>query len=142
MGRREEGVRQLPGRPGPPHRQRDRSKDAKGPEEWAPPAPDYWCDYAIYWTEIKEQWLLTITYRESEIVMDMLYTYDAPPDVEVELLNSIEARTGEQKTGVSACGCCKEAKAAGGSGWRGARGDERGSRRRWCHRPVPGTAMM
>ena len=90
----------------------NQNKGAQGPEEWAPPYNDLWCRYATDWTEVKYRWLLAMTQRESEIVMDMLYTYDAPPDVEVELLNSMEARTGEHKTGVSAYGCCKEAEAA------------------------------
>ena len=39
----------------------NRSKGARGPEEWAPPDNGLWCDYATDWAEIKEQWDLTMT---------------------------------------------------------------------------------
>ena len=75
----------------------NRSKGAKGPEEWRPPNLDYWCQYATDWTEVKARWGLTMTKRESEIVMDMLGTCEHPPDVEVEELDYMEVRTGEHK---------------------------------------------
>ena len=50
----------------------NRGKGARGPEEWAPPDNDLWCQYALDWAEIKELWGLTMTPVESEIVMDML----------------------------------------------------------------------
>ena len=34
----------------------NRSKGARGPEEWAPPDNALWCDYATDWAEIKERW--------------------------------------------------------------------------------------
>ena len=34
----------------------NRSKGAKGPEEWRPPDEGYWCEYAVNWTEVKSQW--------------------------------------------------------------------------------------
>ena len=61
----------------------NRSKGAKGPEEWGPPEQSYWCQYATDWAEIKEWWELTMTKVESEIVMDMLGTCEHPPDVDV-----------------------------------------------------------
>lgn len=33
----------------------NRTKGARGPEEWAPPELDYWCGYATDWAEIKER---------------------------------------------------------------------------------------
>ena len=56
----------------------NRSKGARGPEEWAPPDNTLWCQYALDWTEIKERWGLTMTPVESEIVMDMLGTCEDP----------------------------------------------------------------
>ncbi len=64
----------------------NRSKGARGPEEWAPPSNALWCQYALDWTEIKERWGLTMTPVESEIVMDMLGTCEHPPEFKVETL--------------------------------------------------------
>ena len=52
----------------------NRSKGAKGPEEWRPPDQGYWCRYAIDWTEVKFEWGLTMTQREAEAVIAMLDT--------------------------------------------------------------------
>ena len=68
----------------------NRSKGARGPEEWAPPDNALWCDYASDWAEIKERWNLTMTQVESEIVMDMLGTCEDPPEFEVEMLDHLE----------------------------------------------------
>ena len=43
----------------------NRSKGAKGPEEWRPPDEGYWCQYATDWTEVKMEWGLTMTQRET-----------------------------------------------------------------------------
>ena len=37
----------------------NRSKGAKGPQEWRPPDEGYWCQYATDWTEVKMEWGLT-----------------------------------------------------------------------------------
>ena len=50
----------------------NRSKGAKGPEEWRPPDEGYWCEYAVNWTEVKAQWGLTMTREESRAVLEML----------------------------------------------------------------------
>ena len=62
----------------------NRSKGARGPEEWAPPDNSLWCQYATDWAEIKERWELSMTPVESEIVMDMIGTCENPPVFEVE----------------------------------------------------------
>ena len=62
----------------------NRSKGAKGPEEWRPPDEDYWCQYATDWTEVKMEWGLTMTQREPEAVIVMLDTCDEPVEFEAE----------------------------------------------------------
>ena len=62
----------------------NRSKGTRGPEEWAPPDNALWCQYALDWSDIEQRWDLTMPPVESEIVMDMLGTREAPPRLEVE----------------------------------------------------------
>ena len=101
----------------------NRSKGAKGPEEWGPPELGYWCQYATDWAEIKEWWELTMTKVESEIVMDMLGTCENPPDVDVR--EALENRAGEHKPEPaeepqnSVYGSCQEAEFAGESRFQG-----------------------
>ena len=52
----------------------NRSKGARGPEEWAPPYNSLWCDYATDWTSIKAKWDLTMATAEAETVTAMLTT--------------------------------------------------------------------
>ena len=109
----------------------NRSKGARGPEEWAPPDNALWCDYATDWAEIKERWNLTMTAVESEIVMDMLGTCEHPPDYEVEIRETMEVRVGVHKPETteqdgSAYGSCEEAAEAGEQRVKGSRGGGRG----------------
>ena len=110
----------------------NRSKGARGPEEWAPPDNMLWCQYATDWTEIKELWGLTMTPVESEIVMDMLHTCEDPPDMEVETLDTMVIRTGVHKPtpepGVESFvyGTCEDAEAAGEQRILGSSGGGRG----------------
>ena len=110
----------------------NRSKGARGPEEWAPPDNALWCDYATDWTEIKQRWNLTMTPVESEIVMDMLHTCEHPPEVEVEVevetLDLMGSVTGEHKPGVEeqVYSSSEEAAAAGEERVQGSRGGGRG----------------
>ena len=62
----------------------NRSKGAKGPEEWRPPDEGYWCQYATDWTEVKTEWGLTMTQRETEAVIEMLDTCEEPIEVKDE----------------------------------------------------------
>ena len=75
----------------------NRSKGARGPEEWAPPDNDLWCQYATDWAEIKATWGLTMTPVESEIVMDMLGTCEDPPAFEVETRDIMRVKVGVDK---------------------------------------------
>ena len=110
----------------------NRSKGAKGPEEWGPPDLDYWCQYATDWAEIKERWELTMTPVESEIVMDMMGTCENPPEYEVETLDYLGAVsvTGEDKQTAEpesqVYGSCEEAAAAGEERVQGSSGGGEG----------------
>ena len=110
----------------------NRSKGARGPEEWAPPDNALWCEYATDWAEIKEKWELTMTPVESAIVMDMLGTCENPPEYEVEIREAMEVRVGvhkpettEEQDG-SVYGSCDEAEAAGEQRMQGSQGGGQG----------------
>ena len=108
----------------------NRSKGARGPEEWAPPDNALWCDYATDWTKIKQRWNLTMTPVESEIVMDMLGTCENPPEFEVEIRETMEVRVGVHKPTAepegSTYGSCEEAESAGEQRVQGSQGSGRG----------------
>ena len=108
----------------------NRSKGARGPEEWAPPDNDLWCEYATGWAEIKQQWRLSMTPVESEIVMDMLGTCEDPVRYGVDTREVMEVRTGEHVPTAepegTVYGSCEEAAAAGEERVRGSQGGGRG----------------
>ena len=108
----------------------NRSKGARGPEEWAPPDNDLWCQYSLDWAEIKQGWSLTMTPREAAIVMDMLHTCEDPPEVEVEILDLMESVTGVDKPTTeperTVYGSCEEAAASGEQRVQGSRGGGKG----------------
>ena len=108
----------------------NRSKGARGPEEWAPPDNALWCQYATDWAEIKERWGLTMTPVESEIVMDMLGTCEEPVRFEVESRDVMEVKVGVDKPTAepegSVYGSCEEAEEAGEERVQGSQGGGRG----------------
>ena len=52
----------------------NRSKGAKGPEEWQPPNAAYHCQYAQDWIDVKAKWQLTATPAEWQALEEMLAT--------------------------------------------------------------------
>ena len=52
----------------------NRSKGARGPEEWQPPDDTYHCQYARDWTSVKSAWGLTATPAEWAALEAMLAT--------------------------------------------------------------------
>ena len=106
----------------------NRSKGARGPEDWAPPDNSLWCQYATDWAEIKATWGLTMTTEEAGSVMEMLGTCDAPVRFEVEKREAMEA--GEHRPTAEPEGTvyesCEEAAAAGEERVQGSRGGGRG----------------
>ena len=99
----------------------NRSKGARGPEEWKPPDETYWCEYAQGWAEIKAWWELTMTDAEAEAVVEMLGTCENPPDVDVR--EALESRAGEHKPTPElqnqVYGSCQETEFAGESRFQG-----------------------
>ena len=56
----------------------NRSKGARGPEEWKPDDRSYWCQYATDWITIKSTWALTVTQDEHDALVEMLNTCSDP----------------------------------------------------------------
>ena len=54
----------------------NRTKGAKGPEEWRPPNADYWCEYALDWISIKRTWGLIATEHEFAALSEMVQSCD------------------------------------------------------------------
>ena len=57
----------------------NRSKGARGPEDWKPDDQSYWCQYAVDWITIKDTWALTVTQAEHNALAQMLNTYSNLP---------------------------------------------------------------
>ncbi len=112
----------------------NRSKGARGPDEWKPEDRSYWCQYAIYWITIKDDWNLTVTEQEHTALVDMLDTCEKRPT----LMVSSQSRAGPTSapTGIPArptptpmmtsYNFCDEAPAAGQARVQGSKGSGRG----------------
>lgn len=114
----------------------NRSKGAKGPDQWLPSDENYWCQYATDWTEVKMEWGLTMTQEEIEAIIEMLDTCAEPVRVEVLRLDGSFAPTREPTptpTSIRDLGeisavyeSCGEAESAGETRVQGDNGEGRG----------------
>ena len=64
-------------------RSANRSKGARGPENWKPEDRTYWCQYAVDWITIKQDWNLTVTAQEHSALVEMINTCANPPELKV-----------------------------------------------------------
>ena len=76
----------------------NRSKGARGPEEWKPPDQASWCQYALDWTEIKHSWELTMIPSEHGAIATMLGTCDQPIEIRIEAADHPDTLAGEDET--------------------------------------------
>ena len=103
----------------------NRSKGARGPEEWKPRDETCWCEYARSWAEIKARWELTMTEPEADAVKDMLGTCETPVRVVTESGEEMPLPTTEQYQG-PVYGSWEEAESARGAQGPGEPGRRRG----------------
>ena len=61
----------------------NRSKGARGPDQWKPEDRTYWCQYATDWITIKSTWELTVTQQEHTSLAQMLNTCAKRPELMV-----------------------------------------------------------
>ena len=118
----------------------NRSKGAKGPEEWRLPDEEYWCEYAVNWTKIKSGWGLQMTREESRAILQMLDRCEAQVRVVDHKSPSEPAPQSEKESSVY--GSCDAEEAARELRVQGTRGEGRGFLRRWCRAQETGTGMV
>ena len=106
----------------------NRSKGAKGPEEWKPMNRSYWCEYAVDWIRIKDTWELTVTPGEAAALQDMLATCGDRPQLIVTQAGPIAlpANAAPVPALSDSYASCDEAVAAGERRVRGSKGPGRG----------------
>ena len=76
----------------------NRSKGARGPDEWKPPDQASWCQYALAWTETKHSWELTMTPSEHGAIATMLATCDHPIEIRIVAAEHPDNLAGEDNT--------------------------------------------
>ena len=107
----------------------NRSKGARGPDQWKPPNQSYWCKYATHWTRVKHKWGLTATPPEAAALQGMLKTCPNPP--QLTIVQGAPAASPASPTPAPAASAtyasCDEAEAAGEPRVQGSKGPGRGS---------------
>ena len=106
----------------------NRSKGAKGPDEWRPPNESYWCDYAVSWIGVKQIWELTVTPAEAGTLQDMLETCASPPHLTITETDSASGSANPTSTPMAGdtYASCDEADEAGEQRVQGSKGPGRG----------------
>ena len=112
----------------------NRSKGARGPDQWKPEDRTYWCQYAVDWITIKSTWELTVTQQEHTALVQMLNTCAKRPELMVSQQSQVQPTprptsnpvqqtpTPEMRTYNS----CDAAQAAGATRIQGSKGNGRG----------------
>ena len=112
----------------------NRSKGARGPNQWKPEDRTYWCQYATDWITIKSTWELTVTQTELAGLNQMLSTCDEPPSLWVShgSVPGVHRATSTPEPRPTATAVtikynsCDAAKAAGETRVTGSKGQGRG----------------
>ncbi len=119
----------------------NRSKGARGPDQWKPEDESYWCQYAIDWANIKIAWNLTVTEPEYRALAEMLVSCDNPhvlidagdiaptaPSAPGATNTPVPAQTGTPTPApaTSTYASCEAAQAAGETRIQGSQGNGRG----------------
>lgn len=105
----------------------NRSKGARGPDEWEPPDETSHCKYARQWEAVKAKYDLTINGSERRALDEMLSTCDGalPTPTSPSRYLPVQPSATPSSTGV-VYESCDEAETAGEERIKGGKGDGRG----------------